>query len=394
VTGFPQIAARRVLHRQHRPLRDDDEIVTAFRDGQVTCRSRRRLDGFTNADKEIGYHGVEPGDLVIHAMDGFAGAIGVSDSRGKMSPVAHTWRAVDGDERFAAYGLRALAWSGKITSLAKGIRERSTSFDASTLRELDLPWPELDVQRRIAGFLDEQVARLDAAARQAGAAASVAEEGIRRRRRLMLTNSDRFPPEPSARAVPARYVCKVTTGSGDTQDAEDDGAVPFYVRSDTPLTARSATFNTEAVLTSGDGAGVGKVFHHVQGRFHAHQRVYVLHSFRGVLPRYFFHYFSTFFADVALDGSAKSTVDSVRRDMITTMPVVLPAIDQQQVIVEELDRLWERSRQVVVTAARLTALLEERKRALITACVTGEFDASTASDLAAEAALAGLPVSP
>ena len=41
-------------------------------------------DGFTEADKYIGYQGINEGDLAIHAMDGFAGAIGVSDSSGKV----------------------------------------------------------------------------------------------------------------------------------------------------------------------------------------------------------------------------------------------------------------------------------------------------------------------
>src|SRR3954467_11741292 len=70
-----------------RQPREGDGIVTAFRDGQVTLRSNRRTDGFTNAMKEAGYQGVRKGDLVIHAMDAFAGAIGVSDSDGKCTPV-------------------------------------------------------------------------------------------------------------------------------------------------------------------------------------------------------------------------------------------------------------------------------------------------------------------
>ena len=56
-----------------------------FRDGQVTLRSNRREDGFTNAVKEIGYQHIAKGDLVVHAMDGGFGAIGVSDSAGKAS---------------------------------------------------------------------------------------------------------------------------------------------------------------------------------------------------------------------------------------------------------------------------------------------------------------------
>ncbi len=117
----------------------------------------------------------------------------------------------------------------------------------------------------------------------------------------------------------ARYLCDVGTGSGDTIDAEPDADYPFFVRSQTPLASDIYEFDCEAVLTAGDG-GVGEVFHHVDGKFLAHQRVYVLRNFRGVQPRFFFYYFSALFGLMARDGSAKTTVDSVRRWMITDMP--------------------------------------------------------------------------
>lgn len=70
-----------------RTVRVEDEVITCFRDGTVTLRKNRRTSGFTESLKEIGYQGIRKGDLVIHAMDGSAGAIGVSDSDGKGSPV-------------------------------------------------------------------------------------------------------------------------------------------------------------------------------------------------------------------------------------------------------------------------------------------------------------------
>ena len=51
-------------------------FVTCFRDGMVTLRKNRRLRGFTEAIYEFGYQGIRKGDLVIHAMDAFAGAVG------------------------------------------------------------------------------------------------------------------------------------------------------------------------------------------------------------------------------------------------------------------------------------------------------------------------------
>lgn len=161
--SWSRIPAGQLFIRQRRTSSFNEPIVTAFRDGQVTARTRRRTDGFTNAVQEIGYQGVRRGDLVIHSMDGFAGAIGVSDSDGKASPVVHAYVAADNaDARFFAYMLRTLAYEGFVTSLAKGIRERSTAFDAETFRSLAMPTPPLAIQSAIADYLDRETARIDA----------------------------------------------------------------------------------------------------------------------------------------------------------------------------------------------------------------------------------------
>ncbi|MEG1926830.1 MAG: restriction endonuclease subunit S, partial [Ruthenibacterium sp.] len=147
-----------------RPVRDEDGVVTAFRDGEVTLRSNRRTDGFTNSLQEIGYQGVRCGDLVVHAMDAFAGAIGVSDSDGKSTPVYSVCRPIAeySDSRYFARLMRHMALSGFIDSLAKGIRERSTEFRWTEAGNVWLSTPPIDEQAAIAAFLDRETARIDA----------------------------------------------------------------------------------------------------------------------------------------------------------------------------------------------------------------------------------------
>lgn len=155
--------AKYIFRLMNRPISPEDDIVTAFRDGTVTLRSNRRTEGFTNSLKEIGYQGVRKGDLVIHAMDGFAGAIGVSDSDGKCTPVYSVCQPViPASNQFYAYLLRWLALNGFIESLARGIRERSTEFRYKEFKELELPIPPLPEQQAIADFLDHETARIDA----------------------------------------------------------------------------------------------------------------------------------------------------------------------------------------------------------------------------------------
>ena len=171
--------------KKDRPVRPEDEIVTCFRDGQVTLRNNRRSEGFTNALKEHGYQGIRKGDFVIHAMDAFAGAIGVSDSDGKATPVysACIPREPDTvDPYFYAYYMRHIALSGLLVSLAKGIRERSTDFRYNDFADLQLAVPSLPEQRAIAAFLDEKCAKVDEAVRIKEAQIAL----LRERRQILI----------------------------------------------------------------------------------------------------------------------------------------------------------------------------------------------------------------
>lgn len=154
--------AKNLFKKMNRAPLAEDEIVTAFRDGAVTLRKNRREDGFTMADLEIGYQRIEKGDLVIHGMDSFAGAIGVSDSDGKASPVYSVCKPIgDSDARYHAYLLRHMAKSKYIFALAKGIRERSTEFRFKEFGSLFVSEPPQKEQQKIAQYLDEKTASID-----------------------------------------------------------------------------------------------------------------------------------------------------------------------------------------------------------------------------------------
>ncbi|MGO2018874.1 restriction endonuclease subunit S [Psychrobacter sp.] len=155
-----------LFNKMDRPIRENDGIVTCFRDGEVTLRSNRRTDGFTNALKEHGYQGIRKGDLVIHQMDAFAGAIGVSDSEGKSTPVYSVCVPKEPDQissHYYMYFMRSMALRGFILSLAKGIRERSTDFRYNDFAKLDLPLPPYNTQVKITEFIEHKTTQIDQA---------------------------------------------------------------------------------------------------------------------------------------------------------------------------------------------------------------------------------------
>ena len=154
------IRGKYILKYIQKPVRDDDGVITCFRDGEVTLRSNRREDGFTMADKEIGYQGIDVGDLVVHGMDGFAGAIGISDSRGKASPVLNVLDTKQ-NKRYIMYLLRSMAYSDVFLALATGIRVRSCDLRWNKLSELFYPIPPLEEQEAIVDYIDSILRRTD-----------------------------------------------------------------------------------------------------------------------------------------------------------------------------------------------------------------------------------------
>jgi type I restriction enzyme S subunit len=129
----------------------------------------------------------------------------------------------------------------------------------------------------------------------------------------------------------------ITTGAKNTQDKITDGRYPFFVRSQNIERINSYSFDGEAVLTAGDGVGTGKVFHYINGKFDLHQRVYKISDFDKKLDGYFFFlYFSNNFFNRIMQMTAKSSVDSVRMEMIADMQIPIPTKAEQTAIADAL----------------------------------------------------------
>ena len=154
------IRGKYCLDYLQKPVREDDGVITCFRDGEVTLRSNRREEGFTMSDKEIGYQGLDVGDLVVHGMDGFAGAIGISDSRGKASPVLNVLESYE-NKKYLMYYLRSMAYSDVFVALATGIRVRSCDLRWNKLAELFYPIPPKKEQDKIVSFIDDKLCQTD-----------------------------------------------------------------------------------------------------------------------------------------------------------------------------------------------------------------------------------------
>lgn len=383
-TGWKICRGKVILKPLQRKVLESDEVITCFRDGEVTLRKNRREDGFTNSILEIGYQGIEPGDLVVHGMDGFAGAIGISDSRGKASPVLNVLDSLE-NKRYLMYYLRMLAYRDVFVSLATGIRIRSCDLRWNKLVNLPFLLPDRGTQEGIAKFLDNKCfeientianIKLTIAEYKAWKSSIIYEavtKGLDRNVEIKDSGVDiigYIPKDWTLRRL--KFLCSVMTGNQDTQNAVDNGIYPFYVRS--PIVERSNvyTYEGEGVLMAGDGTGAGRVFHHAFGKYAIHQRVYCFHDFHNILPDYFYYFMSELFKHEMDKGSAQSTVPSVRMPMIVNFQICLPPIDEQRHIVKAIEKSCKLIDSIIAEKEQLIVDLTDYKKSLIFEVVTGK----------------------
>lgn len=154
----------------------------------------------------------------------------------------------------------------------------------------------------------------------------------------------------------------IKTGKKNTQDKVSDGQYPFFVRSQQIEKIDTYSFDGEAILTAGDGVGVGKVFHYIKGKFDYHQRVYCLSGFRDfVFGKYIYEVFKNNFGAETAKYSAKNSVDSVRLEMISGMKIPLPSLSEQQKIADCLSSLDN----VISLQAKKIDVLQQDKKGLM-----------------------------
>lgn len=384
-----------MLKSVRREPRSMDMTVTAFRDGQVTLRSNRRIDGFTESVKDIGYQGVRQGEVVIHSMDAFAGAIGVSDSDGKMSPVVHIYTAPSDSPEFLVYSLRVASRAGFIRALAKGIRERSTSFDRPVLKTMLLPRPPRKDQDAIVEYLDRETQKIDELIDEQRGLIETLQE---RRRSLVLRavtlgidgEDLKDARDRSIGDVPLGWEIRPLKGwmksldgaripLSATQRADRPGVYDYYGASGVIDHVDDYLFDEPLILVSEDGANLlmrsTPIAFTASGKYWVNNHAHVFRPDDGEV-RFWSERIEA--VDVApfVTGSAqpKLTAGALGRIRLSA-----PAdLAERRRISDYLDEQTPQIDELISESEDLIALSEERRSALITAAVTGQIDVGTA----------------
>lgn len=365
----------------------DEQVLSLYRDYGVVPKNSRDDNHNVTSEDTATYKLVEVGDFVINKMKAWQGSMAISAYRGIISPAYYICRFTNEsvNRRYIHYLLRNETYKTEYRRLSTGLRVGQWDLNIDDFLHIPAILPPLPTQQHIADFLDRKCAEIDELA--ALQETMIAE--LKRYKQSVITETvtkglgPNVPMKdsgvewigeiPSAwRTIRLKFLCTIQTGNQDTQDAIADGEYPFYVRSPLVEHSNKFSFEGEGILMAGDGAGAGRVFHHVFGKYAVHQRVYRLANFTSIHSDYLFYFLSSLFCKEMDRGSAQSTVPSVRLPMLQNFCICISTTAEQRAIADYLDRKCAEIDELIAIKQQKIEALKEYKKSVIFEYVTGK----------------------
>jgi len=158
-TSWDEVKLKRILIKLDRPYTSEDELLICSNNGTVFPRGDKRI-GLVAANDDV-YQGVAEGDLLIHGMDTWHGAIAISNYSGKCTTVVHVCDSSQ-NKRFIAYYLRMMAFRKLYKAISNGVRQNTSDFRSwNKTGDIVIALPPRPEQDRIADYLDQRCGEID-----------------------------------------------------------------------------------------------------------------------------------------------------------------------------------------------------------------------------------------
>lgn len=152
--GWAETRLKYVLTKLSRERKPEHELLICSNKGKVFFRGDSKM-GLVADDDSI-YQGVKAGDLLIHGMDTWHGAIAISDYDGMCTGVVHVCDTKE-NKRFIMYYLQSLAFKKVYKKITNGVRENTSDFRSwDKAGQINLLLPPIEEQNEIARILDEK----------------------------------------------------------------------------------------------------------------------------------------------------------------------------------------------------------------------------------------------
>ena len=310
------------------------------------------------------------------------------------------------ESRFIYYWFKFLKTAGYVEMVCNVATIRH--FTAEKVKAAPLALPPLSTQRQIARFLDEKTARIDALIERKRKLL----DRLAEKRQALITQAVTKGLDPDAPMKPSgidwlgdipahwrikrfRFTAKLVSGSTPTTTIPEywDGDIrwisPKDVKSD-ELTSSVDNVTEYAVSDYGlrlheeDNAVIvirGMILARTvpvavaRGRYTINQDMKVIRSKGEVLPEYFLLYLSSIESFLlTLVAEAGHGTKALRTDVLVDIPMLLPPISEQPVLIESLICDRQKTDATIEKIRETTRCLAEYRAALVTAAVTGQIE--------------------
>ena len=385
-----------ILTKLNRPRLPESELLICSNSGEVKKRGDSKLGLVANSD-EI-YQGVKSGDLLIHGMDTWHGAIAVSSYDGMCTPVVHVCDS-NQNKKFISYCLRNMANQRIFKLISNGVRQNTSDFRSwDKLARIPIALPLIDEQEKIVRFIESKTLNIDT---------YVAE----RERELQLLNELKeseianivtrgLNPDvrmkdsgiPWIGMIPEHWnTTRIKTILSESKEKTDiDGGTLLSLSQYTGVTLKDnakkvGMFEAESTV----GYNIVHPGQFVMNIMLAWNGSYAVSDYEGVIsPAYsvfnfntdcekkYFHYLWRLPAYAgAFKTQSKGIIDSRLRlypIYFLAFKTIVPPIEEQQAIVKYIEEKTNKIDSLICELQSEIEYLKEYKQKLIADCVTGQ----------------------
>jgi type I restriction enzyme S subunit len=371
------------------PLMSVSQTLGVIRRSEITNSPQR-------AESLDAYKICRRNDIVFNKMSIRAGAMGVAPEDGLVTYHYEVMRPREGiDPYFIAYLMKSSWFTEELIKRERGIgagdqaNVRTTEVPFSVLKMIDAYIPENAAQRTIANHLDRATSRIDTLVEEQQRLITMLRE---RRTSVIAAHL-----EPLGDMTRLKHVSTVQTGvtlsgEGDPTDPEwpylrvanvQVGRVDLRevktVRAPSSRATRAMLRYGDVLMTEGgdiDKLGRGALWRGELPNMLHQNHIFAVRPSEALNSEFLVYWLDGPVARTYFRTTAKQTTNLAGTNKWTlgNLPVPVPPVDEQRRVVQDLDEQTMRIEALIAEIERFIELACERRAALITAAVTGQFD--------------------
>lgn len=400
------VKVKNAFERKKEKSSETNPVVLSLARAGVKVRDISNNEGQL-ASSYDGYNPVEIGDLLLNPMDLYSGAnCSISYVNGVISPAYFNLRAKEGfDPRYYDYFFKTQYWAMALFAKGRGVSfDNRWTLNFETLKNILLPAPPYEDQKRIANYLDAKTNEIDKTIDCASLSIDeykkwkvsiiyeATTKGLKNDASFKTTGIEWIDNTPMHwKVVKLRNLCSfVTGGTPSTSNPEwFDGEIQWFTPGDFndsyDMSKSNRTLSNKAkednaarfvkentVLLIGIGGTAGKIGYTTVECSFNQQITAIIPKNDSVIDKRFLMYAMIPAAAYTKDTLMHTTLPIINNQTLGAISIALPPLEEQKAIAKYLDEVCPNIESIIGEKKALSSSLEEYKKSLIFETVTGK----------------------